>query len=81
MIHAVKSISNHGQYNHSVLCGIVNKKLVEAAALSDAATLCNPVQTGCDECFSKYVDGTCKLHVSSMGNTSVLSMSTAKSIR
>jgi hypothetical protein len=38
MICAVKSVSEHEQYNHSMLSDIINNKHVEAAAPSDGVT-------------------------------------------
>jgi hypothetical protein len=60
---------------------IVNNKQVEAAAPSDAATQsATQFKPAVTNGFSKYVDGTSRLHVSSAGDASVSSTSTAKSI-
>lgn len=49
-------------------------------AVRCGCSVCNPIQAGCYKCLNKYIDGTCGLHVSSAGDASVSSTSTAKSI-
>jgi hypothetical protein len=76
MIHAVKSILKHGLYNHSMIGDIINNKHVEAAASSDAATR-SATQ------FKLAVTNALvnlSILVSSAGDASVSSMSTAKSV-